>query len=340
MTKTILAILFVLIQAQGYCQLRLEPCSKRVSKVDVVYTWVDGSDPIWQQNYALAKRARSHPKTKDAITKARFRNHDELKYSLRSIWKYAPFVNHIYIVTADQMPCWLKPHPKITVVAHREIFLNQQDLPTFNSQAIEANLHRIPNLSECYLYFNDDVFLGAPMKRQDFFSKSGKPKMFLASWIAPDGEVGPGDTSFEASWKNTNALLNRFFGNKSRYALAHAPFAFRISQQNAIEKAFSALFKEVSSHKFRSPDDILVTAGFSQHYLDAYKLVKRTKVKSEVIGLKDNIEHNRKKLSRIIKSRPTTFCLEDAMKRENPEQDVIIKHFLESYFPDPAPWEI
>ncbi len=327
--KLLLYIFCVVVSVEGSSQ----------DKIDVVYTWVDGDDPAWQNSFYETINRYQKPKVIDAILPSRFRSHDELKYSLRSIWKFAPFVHHIYIVTANQVPKWLKPHPKITIVSHGDIFTSKKDLPTFNSQAIEANLHHIENLKDDYIYFNDDVFLGAPVSPRTFFSKSGMPKMFLASWVSPDGLILENDQAFEVSWKNTNALLNRIFGNKTRHALEHAPFAFKRSLQQTIEQRFHAQFKRVSSHKFRAPDDIVITAGFSQHYLHNFGLVKRAKIQCHVVGLKDNLAENRQNLAHIAKLRPTTFCLEDAMTAETIEQTTLIRAFLESYFPEAAPWE-
>ncbi len=321
----------------GVCSFA--PCSKAVGLIDVVYTWVDGDDPVWKKKLTETQMSHSGVVAAGACVKSRFRCRDELKYSLRSILKYAPFINHIYIVTCGQTPKWLKDHSKISVVDHKDIFTSKSDLPTFNSQAIEANLHHIENLSECYIYFNDDVFLGAKTKAKDYFSASGKPKIFLASWTAPDGPLDRNDDTFDSSWKNTNALLDRIFGNEKRQALEHAPFAFRRSQMQALEKCISSVFKKVSSHPFRSPDDLVITAGFSQYFLDNYGLVKRSKIESEVIGLKDDVEANRQALNGIAQRHPVTFCIEDAMMEDSPEQDKVLREFFESYFPDKAPWE-
>jgi UDP-N-acetylglucosamine-lysosomal-enzyme len=47
-------------------------------------------------------------------------------------------------VTNGQIPSWLDlDHPRITVVPHEDIFLNQSHLPTFSSPAIETHIHRI-----------------------------------------------------------------------------------------------------------------------------------------------------------------------------------------------------
>ena len=63
------------------------------------------------------------------------------------------------------------------------IFRNKSHLPTFSSPAIEANIHHIPGLSNRFIYFNDDVFLGAPTMPDDFFTSVGQ-KVFWA-WDAP-----------------------------------------------------------------------------------------------------------------------------------------------------------
>src|SRR6201999_944559 len=97
-------------------------------------------------------------------TPERWRDNGELKFSLRSLHRHAPWIRRIFIVTDQQVPDWLDTaHPKIEIVDHRAIFPDHRFLPTFNSCVIEAFLHRIPGLSAHYLYFNDDVFLGRPV---------------------------------------------------------------------------------------------------------------------------------------------------------------------------------
>ena len=118
--------------------------------IDAVFTWVDGADPLWRQrkDSALGRDA-ALPIHDAAANGSRYANRDELRYSLRSVAYFAPWIGHIYLVTDDQIPSWLDhTHPDLTVVPHREIFGTTGVLPTFNSHAIEAMLHRIPGLSE------------------------------------------------------------------------------------------------------------------------------------------------------------------------------------------------
>ena len=89
----------------------------------------------------------------DAFSKNRFSDREELRYSLRSIEKYAPWVRHVYLVTNGQIPHWLNlDHPRLTVVTHEDIFDNQSNLPTFSSPAIESQLFRIPGIYFRYTF--------------------------------------------------------------------------------------------------------------------------------------------------------------------------------------------
>jgi len=135
--------------------------------IDMVYTWVDGNDPKHQE--LLATVSGKH---KDYC---RFADNHELYYSLYSVYKFAPWVRKIFIVVADYQKPNLEglPHPllnKITFVKHSEI-MPTSALPTFNSMAIESCLHNLPNLSECFIYFNDDTFLGNCVTPEDFFDQ-------------------------------------------------------------------------------------------------------------------------------------------------------------------------
>ena len=106
----------------------------------------------------------------DATSPGRFFDWGTLKYSMRSVVKFAPWVRKFHLVTNGQVPYWLDTSSsRVHLVTHQEIFENaSSDLPTFNSNAIEHNLHRIKGLSEKFIYFNDDVFLGAPVPVDDF----------------------------------------------------------------------------------------------------------------------------------------------------------------------------
>jgi hypothetical protein len=148
-------------------------------KIDLVYLWVDSSDENWlaKKNSALEKVRKKISASSSRTT--RWINHDELRYSLRSAEKYAPWINHIFIVTDSQTPKWLDiKNPKITIVDHKEIIPNEK-LPLFNSNAIEMFLWKIPDLSEYFLYANDDMFFGKEVQPDFFFDESGNPIVIM-----------------------------------------------------------------------------------------------------------------------------------------------------------------
>ena len=133
--------------------------------VDIVYTWVDGNDPEWieKKQKTLSNYSEFH-QTKEVSGEARFTAREELKYSLRSIEKYAPWVRKIFIVTDNQTPSWLDTdNNKIEIVDHKDIF-DKQYLPSYNSNAIESCIHKVPDLSNNFLSMNDDLFIGRPSK--------------------------------------------------------------------------------------------------------------------------------------------------------------------------------
>ena len=107
------------------------------------------------------------------VAENRFFDNDELKYSLRSLEKYMPWIRNVYLVTNGQIPHWLNmSHPRIRLVTHEQIFANKSHLPTFSSPAIESHLHRIKGLSKRFIYFNDDVILMNKVYPDDFFTLS------------------------------------------------------------------------------------------------------------------------------------------------------------------------
>ena len=108
------------------------------------------------------------PEVEELNGMVRFENHDELRYSLRSVFENLPWINHIYLITNKQRPTWLKEHPKITVVDHTEIIPSEL-LPTFSSVVIENYLTKIPGLNEHFLYFNDDIFINRHLSPREFF---------------------------------------------------------------------------------------------------------------------------------------------------------------------------
>ena len=140
-----------------------------MQNIDIVIAWVDGSDAEW---LAEKKKYSAGANTDDRVS--RYRDWDNLQYIFRGIEKFAPWVNNVFFVTWGHLPKWLnKEHPKLKIIEHKD-YIPKEYLPTFSSHTIELNFHRIKELSEHFIYFNDDTFLIKKTKSEDFF-KNGKP---------------------------------------------------------------------------------------------------------------------------------------------------------------------
>ena len=188
-------------------------------EVDAVITWVDGADPVHrakrERHLALAQadvvaQARA-PLHDNGTNPHRWLCSDELNYCVRSIANNAPWVRRIWIVTDAQTPEIMQLPPeiaaKISIVDHSEIFAGYDDaLPTFNSLSIETMLWRIPGLAEHFLYFNDDVFLTAPVTRSDFFAGDGP--VLRGQWADHSDLVACGARRDDASMLNHACLAD------------------------------------------------------------------------------------------------------------------------------------
>lgn len=147
--------------------------------IDFVVTWVDGSDPDWMEQ--KTKYSEQIGGTPRGNGKCRYRNWECFKYWFRAVEKYAPWVHNVYLVTWGHVPEWLNIEcPKLKIINHTD-FMPADYLPTFNCNPLELNLHRIPGLSELFVYFNDDVLLNRPCEPTDFFI-NGKPLLTAVAY--------------------------------------------------------------------------------------------------------------------------------------------------------------
>ena len=139
-------------------------------KIDFVVTWLDSNDPEWKKEYIKYKYAG----VKGDDSEVRFRDWDLFRYWFRAVECYAPWVNKVFLVTNGTFPDWINNKcEKLVLVKHSD-YIPQEFLPTFNSCTIELHMNKIPGLSEHFVYFNDDVFLTAPVKQEDYF-REGLP---------------------------------------------------------------------------------------------------------------------------------------------------------------------
>ncbi len=241
------------------------------SPIDIVYLWVDGSDPVWRaKRHAAALRLGTEAAQSMAPysnVEGRFRDNGELRYSLRALERFFPGHGHVYIVTDGQTPSWLRTSNRLTVVSHQEL-LPANRLPTFDSGNIESYIHRIPGLSERYFYLNDDVFFGAPVRLDHWFWSGG----FYAAWsddlAVAEGPMRPEDNSLENASRLSNQWLNGLPSlTQSDYrhtprTFAHSPRPMLKSLLFRLEDEAPELFERVRSGVFRTWDNPTLVSDF------------------------------------------------------------------------------
>ena len=289
-----------------------------MEKIDFVIIWVDGSDKKW-----LAEKQKYSPNKNTDSSSIRYRDWDNLKYLFRGIEKFAPWVNNVFFVTWGHLPKWLNTkNKKLKIINHKD-YIPKEYLPTFSSHPIELNLHRISELSEHFVYFNDDMFLTNYVKPEDFFKK-GKPcEQANINPVSPTGE----DVVDYVLFNNT-CVINKNFNKKNvlknnlskwinfkygidnlrtiacfgwskflGYKSSHLPSSLLKSTLTEIWNKEFDIMNETSKNKFRSKNDV------SQYLITQWQLASnnfypRSKKIGNFykIGIDDNIYEDIKKM--------------------------------------------
>jgi hypothetical protein len=312
--------------------------------IDVVYTWVDGSDPDWILRKAAAQDEHL---TRSAVMHAlsandsRYISRDELRYSLRSLDMYAAWVRHVYLVTDDQVPAWLDTtNSRLTVVSHQELFGGRGRLPTFNSHAIESQLHRIAGLSENYLYLHADVFFGRPVSPSLFFHSNGLAQFYLSHAKVGLGSANEQDMPVMSAAKNNRDLMAKLFDRTISNKFKHVPHALRRSVMDDMEQDFAADFERTAASQFRSHNDVSISAALAHYY--AYATGRAVPGKIRYLYADIARADTPSRLKSLLWNRDyDVFCLNDhdSSKIDTAAQAKIIEDFLGAYFPQPSSFE-
>lgn len=220
--------------------------------MDIVITYVDGLDPLWQKDYSEFVGGN--------VMEKRFRDWGTLRYLMRGIAKFIPFVRKVHLVVAreSQVPQWVD-RSHVNVVLHSDI-IPQQFLPVFNSTAIEVFLHRIPDLDEEVLYFNDDMFPVRPCRHEDFF-RDGR------AVIGMSRRLYVGGNDFNHHIHNSDCMARRTAG------VRRSPFSMRPQHicyallRSSCEEVFRANEAEILASVTRLRDNRNVNVYLYSDYI-------------------------------------------------------------------------
>jgi hypothetical protein len=306
--------------------------------IDLVYLWVNGNDPQW-----IAKRNACIGEASNAETncKGRYADNEELRYSLRSIEMYAPWIRRIFIVTDHQVPQWLDTsHPKVRIVDHTEI-LPAESLPCFNSRIIEHHLYRIPGLAEHFLYANDDMYINQPVTPDTFFAKDGLPIIRMnrrpfRKWIYMFklNVLKKKLRNYPQAIHNTALLVEKKYGTYYSGKTHHNIDAYLKSSYQHAREVFDKEISATLGNHVRSANDI-------QRNLYSYVPLAEKRAHRHYVGQHTSFRFhidNRKLYEKMERFHPIFFCMNDS-QFANDEDRQCANAFLRKRFPKKSQFE-
>ena len=308
-----------------------------MADIDLVYLWVNGNDPKW---IAKHNALIGLPSEAEENCKGRYADNDELKYSLRSVARYAPWLRRIFIVTDGQTPEWLDTtHPKIQIVDHTDI-MPAHCLPCFNSVVIEHHLHRIPGLAERFLYANDDMYFNKPVTPQTFYAPDGLPIMrlnrrpFKKTLNALKARFGKPLNAYRQTIHNAALLVEKKFGHYYNGKTHHNIDAYLKSHYAMTRAIFDDDISATLHHHVRSTADI-------QRNLYTYTALAthccHLRYVTQHFSFRFHID-NPRQYDKFRRFNPTLFCMNDSQFATNDDRERCAR-FLSRYFPEKSPFE-
>ena len=323
--------------------------------IDLVLPWVDGADPAWREAF----RQHRIEAGMDA-SEIRYRDWGTLRYLFRGVEQFAPWVRKIHLITWGHLPEWLATdHPKLNIVRHED-YIPQEWLPTFNSNVLELNLHRIEELAEHFILLNDDTFFTRPCRVEDFFQRGLPCDVARLSVVRPSSVASTILNNLEL----INALhprkaLNRHLGKwlSPRYGASnllktisllpwsffpgfydpHQMQAYRKSDFVRAWEQWGERLAATCTHRFRSTEDC-------SHWLVRYdnlcrgEFVPRAMSDSRMATLADDSVSTI--AEQITSQAQRLLCLHDSAEIGNFEQVAeLLQGAFEQLFPQPSSYE-
>ena len=329
-----------------------------IEKIDFIMPWVDGNDIEWKKE--KAKYNDKVSKVNIDASVARYRDWDNLHYWFRGVEKDTPWVNKIHFVTYGHLPKWLNTaHPKLHIVNHAD-FIPEKYLPVFSARPIELNLHRIPDLSNQFVYFNDDCFIVNRLDQEKFFKK-GLPcdtaaltvlgSSVLTQDIPKLNVMNIINKHFEKNiiYKNKDKWFNIKNGKQMIRTLllmpwkfipniytAHGPNAYTKKVFDTLwEKEFEVL-DQTCKHRFREITDV------TQILMKAWQICEGEFVPRKELCRSENISIGQNEIKKLIfEGKDPIICLNDDNSIKNFEElKIDINSILNQFLPEKSSYEV
>ena len=335
------------------------PALQPTHAIDIVYLWVNGNDPQWRTKRSQAAAAQgihaSGALARYGDVEGRYRDNEELRFSLRALERYFPNHGHIYILTDAQTPHWLRAHAGITVIDHAQV-IPKSALPLFDSGNIESYIHRIEGLSERYFYMNDDVFFNAPVLAHDWFWQAGSVQGIYTAW-SNDPSVSDEAPHADATALENASRLSKKWLDQSLQAtaasaplkdatyqhtfrtFAHAPRPMLKSILQHLESAAPELFTAMRATVFRSWRTPTLVSDFVLRWALAHQLAKIKHYPHAYVATGSPQAANQ--LAQLRGGNPQFFCINDTTDNAATDDPRLaqVRRTLEALFPAASTFE-
>ena len=231
---------------------------KEDEPIDLVYTWVDDTWPDYLGTL------HQHADNSHDLNPNRTRDNIELiRYSLRSVRRYLPWIRTVYLLTQrPQVPKWLSQEAidsgRIRLVHHDQI-MDPSILPTFSSFAIVSHLHLLEGLSENFIYIEDDMAFTRSLKKSDFFDFKGRTHLYprLGKILPARHKKNEQLSPWNCAQINISKLLNKKYGYKScRAPIWHQPLMINKKVWQTMIDTWPDSLQKTRMAKFRSSNGI------------------------------------------------------------------------------------
>lgn len=300
--------------------------------IDAVILWVNDNDNAWKISKTVEQELCKYPLDNESVADHRFKSHEDLLFCVSSIISNTSFIRKIFIVTCGQIPPFWTFHPntkkalggKLELVFHNQI-MPAEHLPTFNSAAIEMNIHKIPNLANIFLYFNDDMFVFSPMNRHALISAS------KIKYYAGPRSPGPLTNNFEWQKYCNEKAIKKGFNYRVRDTPIHQALLLRRDVFHQVWTRCKEACLETSSSKFRTNvtsniRNLNIYVFYHAAKVLGYAITPKTMIR-HAFASRDTLDRNKRDLIRMI--RPQLLCINDGL---NPVIDDATMHtFLQKH---------
>lgn len=320
--------------------------------IDVVITWVDGRDTV-RNRLREEYRRRQDGIDEHAASPRRYVNHDELKYLLRGIDRYMPWVHRIHVVSSDQAPpAWLMPNEAVGFgfgIATRDraagkpvlrwvndrTMLEEEFFPTFNSHALEGAIQRLPDLAEHFVYFCDDMFITRAVQASSLFGPDGKPRICASPRKTPYRWVSGVHAQ---SWRKIWSEMSRGYPGRDKWTNAHVATPLTRRLMIETEKFWGDEWAATRANRFRSGSDVQPIGAAAIYGQVNDRVEKNRELVGRFVIFRDWYFLNRANMALALAARPHLLCVNDDLDRP----DIFgrqLQSYLKLLWPSPSIWE-